>query len=409
MNNNTTNKLIAENLSILSLCNFDNYNAILSENTQIKIQMNKLLIDNNNLFTDNNRLHNLLQFLDIEYKNIQTELLKLQKKEIIEPQIKHILPIFKKNIFSYNDEQINVVIKNINNIQDIINLTPIWKFIRHNSMLNRLQYLTPILNKLNNMIGLTNIKNEIFKKIIYYVKNKHNDEYLHTIFTGSPGVGKTEIAKIYGQLFVRLGILKTDKFIEIKRTDLVGEYLGQTAPKTKELLESAMGGVLFLDEAYSLGSKKEDQYSKEAIDTINQYLSERKNEFMFIIAGYEDDIENCLLAYNKGMKRRFQNHFKIDGYNADELSKIFLQKIKKYKYVTDISNEKLIDFFKENIKSFSYYGGDVEKLINEIKYVQCLRIFNSNIDNHNINYKDLTIAFDNIKLKKDDDYHSLYM
>lgn len=130
---------------------------------------------------------------------------------------------------------------------------------------------------------------------------------------------------------------------------------------------------------------------------------------MFIIAGYEDDIENCLLAYNKGMKRRFQNHFKIDGYNADELSKIFLQKIKKYKYVTDISNEKLIDFFKENIKSFSYYGGDVEKLINEIKYVQCLRIFNSNIDNHNINYKDLTIAFDNIKLKKDDDYHSLYM
>jgi stage V sporulation protein K len=77
-----------------------------------------------------------------------------------------------------------------------------------------------------------------------------------------------------------------------------------------------MGGVLFLDEAYSLGSKKEDQYSKEAIDTINRYLSERKNEFMFIIAGYEDDIENCLLAYNKGMKRRFQNHFKIDGIYA---------------------------------------------------------------------------------------------
>jgi SpoVK/Ycf46/Vps4 family AAA+-type ATPase len=186
------------------------------------------------------------------------------------------------------------------------------------------------------------------------VKNKHNNEYLHTIISGPAGVGKTEIAKLYAQIFVRLGILKTDKFIEIKRNDLVGEYLGQTAPKTRELLESAMGGVLFLDEAYSLGSvDKRDSYSKEAIDMINQYLSERKGEFMFIIAGYEDDIENCLLSYNKGMKRRFQSHFKIKDYNAEEMNDIYNQKINEAKYNSNIKTDELVTFFKDNFKSFS--------------------------------------------------------
>jgi SpoVK/Ycf46/Vps4 family AAA+-type ATPase len=428
--NNELNKLMTQNLSILSLCNFDQYNNILNDNQNLKIfnynltnKNNELLNKNNLLTIDNNNLIDYNQKLNEENKILHQELyirciLPTLKQKNTDNTVIHnslhnktINTVFKLNTESYNEDQIDNIIKSINNIKDIMKLTPVWKQIRHNQILYKLQYLTPVLSKLDKMIGLKDIKSEIFKKIIYYVKNKHNNEYLHTIISGPAGVGKTEIAKLYAQLFVRLGILKTDKFIEIKRNDLVGEYLGQTAPKTKELLESAMGGVLFLDEAYSLGSSdKRDSYSKEAIDMINQYLSERKGEFMFIIAGYEDDIENCLLSYNKGMKRRFHSHFKIKGYNAEEMKDIFLQKIYECKYTTNIKNNDLINFFKENLKSFKYFGGDIEKLVNEIKYTQCLRIFNNNIDSKEINMTDLSKAFENMNIKKEEDYElSLYM
>jgi len=424
---NEINNLIAQNLSILSLCSFDQYNNILAENQNLKFINSKLQVKNNELLINNNKLIDYNHKLNEENHRIQHELyircvLPMLNKETRNPSLATSLPgtslhhkiintTFKINFDSYSKEKIDEIIKSIKCIKDIIKLTPIWKQIRHNQTLNKLQYLTPILHKLDKMVGLNDIKNEIFKKIIYYVKNKHNNEYLHTIISGPAGVGKTEIAKLYAQLFVRLGILKTDKFIEIKRNDLVGEYLGQTAPKTRELLESAMGGVLFLDEAYSLGSSdRKDSYSKEAIDMINQYLSERKGEFMFIIAGYEDDIENCLLSYNKGMKRRFQSHFKIKDYNAEEMKDIYNQKINEAKYNSNIKTNELVAFFKDNLKSFKYYGGDIEKLVNEIKYVQCMRIFNDNIESREIVMSDIMKAFDIMNIKKNEDYEmSLYM
>jgi SpoVK/Ycf46/Vps4 family AAA+-type ATPase len=232
--------------------------------------------------------------------------------------------------------------------------------------------------------------------IIYHIQNNYENDYLHTIITGPPGVGKTEFAKIYAEIFVRLGILKSDKFIEIKRDDLVGEFLGQTSIKTRKLLESAMGGVLFLDEAYSLGNEeKRDFYSKEAIDMLNQYLSEKKDQFMFIIAGYEEEIESCLLSYNRGMKRRFHTYYNIDGYTACELKNIFIQKIKK-SFVLNIPDNTLTEFFCNNKVSFKNYGGDIEKLITEIKHIQALRTFNININNKEIIIDDVQNAFNNL-------------
>jgi len=425
-NNSELNNLMTQNLSLLSLCSFDQYNNILSENQSLKLANSNLIIKHNELMINNNKLVDYNYKLNDENHRLQQELyvrcvlptINKESKESKESkEYKHlntslhnkiINTTFKINNESYCKEKINEIIKSITNIKDILNLTPQWKQIRHNQTLNKLQYLTPILYKLDKMIGLKDIKDEIFKKLIYYVKNKHNNEYLHTIISGPAGVGKTEIAKLYAQIFVRLGILKTDKFIEIKRNDLVGEYLGQTAPKTREILESAMGGVLFLDEAYSLGSPdKKDFYSKEAIDMINQYLSERKGEFMFIIAGYEDDIENCLLSYNKGMKRRFQSHFKIKGYNAEEMKDIFIQKLNESKYTTLIKKDQLIDFFKENLQSFKYYGGDIEKLVNEIKYTQCMRIFSNNIESKEIIMDDIIRAYENMNIKKNDEYEML--
>jgi SpoVK/Ycf46/Vps4 family AAA+-type ATPase len=140
-----------------------------------------------------------------------------------------------------------------------------------------------------------------------------------------------------------------------------------------------MGGVIFLDEAYSLGNAEgRDSFAKEAIDMINQYLSERKKDFMFIIAGYSDDLEKCFFAFNKGLKRRFAHKFTIESYTPEELSLIFLNKIKDHNYILDKSID-LTKFFKTNKERFRSYGGDVEKFVNYIKYEQSLRCFKLNI------------------------------
>ena len=283
--------------------NFFNYQKLLKDNQYLKNNNNKYINENNNLKK---------RLLESE---TSLELINHVKKKKINNTSNYATIIYKPTPFSWSDEKINNTLESIKSIDDIIKLEDNWNNIKHNIILQRLYHLIPPLQKLNNMIGLSKIKSDIFKKIIYYIQQKSSDDYLHTIITGPPGVGKTEFSKIYADVFVRLGLLKSDKFIEIKRDDLVGEYLGQTSVKTRKLLDSAMDGVLFLDEAYSLGNEeKRDSFSKEAIDMINQYLSEKKDQFMFIIAGYEDDIENCLLAYNKGMKRRFQNYYNINTY-----------------------------------------------------------------------------------------------
>ena len=365
--------------------NFFNYQKILKDNQILKNNNYKYINENNNLKK---------RLLESE---TSLELINHIKKKKINNTSNYATIIYNPNPFSWSDEKINNILESIKSINDIIKLENNWDNIKHNSILQKLYHLIPPLQKLNNMIGLSKIKNDIFKKIIYYIQQKSSDDYLHTIITGPPGVGKTEFSKIYADIFVRLGLLKTDKFIEIKRDDLVGEYLGQTSVKTRKLLDSAMDGVLFLDEAYSLGNEeKRDSFSKEAIDMINQYLSEKKDQFMFIIAGYEDDIESCLLAYNKGMKRRFQNYYNIDGYTPIELRDIFIQKIQKSSYNLNIDNDILTNFFINKKNNFKYYGGDIEKLITEIKHIQSIRTFNNNINNKDIIIEDINIAFTNL-------------
>jgi len=351
--------------------------------------------------------------LDMENKKLKEEnlYLSLKKSNIPEPPLKseespqiilYRVINYPLHQLSWNDELVKKTISSIKSIDDIINLDNLWMSLRHNTILQRLYYIIPPLIKLKNMVGLNDIKKDIFKKIIYYIQNDFNNEYLHTIISGPPGVGKTEFAILYADIFVRLGILKSNKFIEIKKEDLVGEYLGHTGPKTKKILENAMGGVLFLDEAYSLGnSQKTDNFSKEAIDMLNQYMSEKKGEFMFIIAGYYEDIESCFFSYNKGLRRRFHSHYNIEGYKPNELKDIFLNKLKLTSYKINILDTDLLNFFNENINHFPYYGGDIEKFVNEIKQVQALRTFNSNENNKNIILNDLNISISNLTNKRD--------
>ncbi len=190
-----------------------------------------------------------------------------------------------------------------------------------NPKYKKLYNLIPSLEKLQKVIGMKRVKEDVFKMICYFIHGLNGTgELNHCVITGPPGVGKTTLASILGDIYLGLGFLKNNNFIVAKRSDLIGKYCGHTAVQTQEVIDKAEGGVLFIDEVYSLGNPgKRDVFTKECIDTINQNLTEKGDKFLCIIAGYEDDVEKCFFAYNKGLERRFPLRFKIDKYDSNEL------------------------------------------------------------------------------------------
>ena len=271
----------------------------------------------------------------------------------------------------------------VDNLKDLIEVGKDGKFYKNiNNVM--LWDILPYLIQLDNMIGMNSLKETIFYQIIYYLQNMHkknrNEEYLHTIIMGKPGCGKTSIAKILGNIYKNTGILSKDgKFKIGYRDDFVGEYLGQTATKTRKFLNSCIGGVLFIDEVYSLGpgQKDKDSFSKEAIDTICSFLSDHKNDFCCIIAGYEKEIKNCFLSVNSGLERRFPWVHVIDEYSEDNLADILIKLLKETKWTlhNDIEKKHLVNFFKDNKEFFKNFGGDIETFITKTKMVHSKRVF----------------------------------
>ena len=405
----TDNNYLLYNINLLQNYPITHYNYLLHEvDTQKNLNM-FILSEKTKIEQEKTKLEQEKKDLLLETGKLKRKIINLEDELYIEENPAKKIKISKYEFYkfnitkkSYENEKINEILQNIRSINDIINLKNKWYNIRHNKELQKLYYTIPALEKLNMLVGMDKLKNDVFRKLIYFVKNEHTDEYLHTVICGPPGVGKTEFAKIYADIFVRLNVLSSDTFMEIKRDDLVGKYLGQTAPKTRELLDKALGGVIFLDEAYSLGNEeKRDSFSKEAIDMINQYLSEHKHDLMFIIAGYEEDIDKCFFSYNRGLKRRFSTVYTIENYEYKELLEIFKMKVNQYKYNLCVEEEKLEKFFKENKDIFINQGGDIERLFNEIKYNQCLRIFKDNITNVDIKLEDIENSINIFKKKEE--------
>ena len=321
--------------------------------------------------------------LEKEINKLVAEKTKKRKRlpdelELPKPQKKKIEP----TEISYSKDQIKTLFKNINSIDDIINL-PEEKYINHNNLMNKLLKLREPLRKLKEMIGLQNIKEEIFKHIIYFIMNEQElqeQHRLHTVIQGPPGVGKTMFGKILSDIYLAIGLLEKDLFKMVKRSDLIGQYLGQTAIKTQEVIDEAIGGVLFIDEAYSLGNKeKRDMYSKECLDTLNRNLTEKGNKFICIIAGYEKDLNECFFASNSGLERRFTFRYTIDGYDEKELAEIFKLKCSNNNWKYNIDDEELISFFKEN--TLTHFAGDVDRLLFQSQLMASLRIFKENKEN----------------------------
>lgn len=234
------------------------------------------------------------------------------------------------------------------------------------------------LKELNGITGMKKLKKSVIKQIIFYTKQlvKNNGTlsadqgvYLNTGIYGPPGCGKTTVAKIIGQIYLKLGVVKTDKFIMGRRDNMIGRYLGQTAPKTREVLEQAKDGVLFLDEVYQFGSGKDgnrDSYAKEVVDTINQYITDNPGRIIIIVAGYRKEVKECFFAQNPGLERRFRWNYTIDPYNASELLEIFTNQATRTGYKlaeTAITPE----FFVEHAKLFEYGGGDTETFLEKCK------------------------------------------
>ncbi|MFQ3543244.1 AAA family ATPase [Halobacillus rhizosphaerae] len=201
------------------------------------------------------------------------------------------------------------------------------------------------------IIGMKDLKKrvkEIYAQVLIAQKRKDlglkpNTQVLHMVFKGNPGTGKTTVARMVAQLFKEMNVLEKGQFIEADRSDLVGEYIGHTAQKTKDLIHKAIGGVLFIDEAYSLARGGDKDFGKEAIDTIVKCMEDHHDRLIMILAGYPEEMDQ-FLRINPGLASRFPIQLPFSNYSAAELSAIASKMLEERDYcLTPQAERKLYD------------------------------------------------------------------
>lgn len=290
--------------------------------------------------------------------------------------------------------------------------------VQYNIDLAALLRVRDELKELDSMIGMGSLKMVFMEQMLYFLQRFHEPpinsdlsgnpihttthDFKHTVIYGPPGTGKTEVAKLIGRIYSKIGILKNTVFKKATRQDLVAGYLGQTAIKTRNMIKDCLGGVLFIDEAYSLGTGtnsigSQDSYSKECIDTLCESLSDCKNDLMVIVAGYQTELEEQFFSANPGLESRFVWRFSIEPYTSTELLAIFRKKVEEqgWTWLDSESADNMEAWFKTNHKEFKSFGRDMEVLLFYVKIAHSKRVFGkpSSIVKRAIMKEDLNVGF----------------
>ncbi|MFJ7638490.1 stage V sporulation protein K [Peribacillus sp. NPDC097264] len=200
--------------------------------------------------------------------------------------------------------------------------------------------LKEIEDELKALVGMDEMKRMIKEIYAWIYINKQREtrglktgqQALHMMFKGNPGTGKTTVARLIGKLFQKMNVLSKGHLIEAERADLVGEYIGHTAQKTRDLIKKAIGGILFIDEAYSLGRGGEKDFGKEAIDTLVKHMEDRQHEFILILAGYSREMD-YFLSLNPGLYSRFPLVVDFPDYTIDQLMEIAGLMLQEREYI----------------------------------------------------------------------------
>lgn len=357
----------------------DKVNFLETENRRINTNYTNSVLDGDELRYNNRKLKRKLE----KYEEPETvSKKKFKKNDLLETELK-LQTEYETISSDKKEEEVKKIFKSLNNIQDIINLKNFkYKYnYLDNTKFKKLYNLIDVLSELNDIIGMEDVKKNIFDTICYFLYNFNNKKELnHVMITGPPGVGKTTLAKLIGKVYLQLDFLENDTFVTARRSDLIAKYLGQTAIKTQDVIDKALGGVLFIDEVYSLGNPdKRDSFAKECIDTINLNMTEAPKPWLLIIGGYKEDIEDSFLSYNKGLERRFTVRMNLKGYSAEELFKILLKFIKDdgWQLQKDCIN---IEDIEKNISCFKYFAGDMQKVFQKAKHYYSVRLMQDSID-----------------------------
>lgn len=336
--NNTVNK--EDEKDITDLCVFF---SIYRKNYQVNMDKLEFIIGEDKLNIDDKKIKNNELFILDSYKKWISK----------NSELKYMYLLRLKNILSYVST-------------DEIGIEETIKLYDNEELFIKCQKEEQdliIKEKLENLIGLDNVKKEIYNLQNLALVNqkrrsqglKANTVAMHMVFSGSPGTGKTTVARIIGEIYYSLGIISKKDVREVAREDLVAEYLGQSEIKTKKVLEEAKGGVLFIDEAYSL-SEDEDEYGKAVINTLLKFMEDNRDDTLIIVAGYTDEIRKFIKS-NPGLESRFNTYLDFPNYSTSELISILQLIINENDY--SITSEELnkisieIDKIDKNDKSFS--------------------------------------------------------
>lgn len=255
------------------------------------------------------------------------------------------------------------------------------------------------LKELQDMVGITETKNDVAEKLISMLDSEnHKTDMLHTVVFGPPGVGKTTFSRIIPKIYEALGRAKSSTVHFVKVKDLMGEYCGQTQPKVEKAFEKARGGTLIIDEAYSLGNKeKRNVFTEEMINAINQNLDLFRDVNVTFL-GYEKPMMENFFSYNEGLFRRISFVFRLGNYKSNDLTEMLYRKLQKEKFNINMERDKVEEIIKNNEKEFPYFGGDIETLVSKIIISTNNRtLFMKKKDRKNIYEEDLMGGIEKLK------------